>query len=83
MTSPTAPALESSILLRVSFVNLQKFTFHSCDDCASIRMFAPAQNIRSLALVDGRVSVAQNSAIAQPTALPSSSQTRHERYTRT
>ena len=33
--------------LRVSLVNLQKFTFHAWLDCASIRMFAPAQNIRS------------------------------------
>ena len=33
--------------LRVSLVNLQKFTFHAWLDCASIRMLAPAQNIRS------------------------------------
>src|SRR5215470_7752514 len=37
--------------LRVSLVNLQKFTFHSCDDWLSMRMFAPAQNTRSLAEV--------------------------------
>jgi hypothetical protein len=37
--------------LRVSLVNLQKFTFHECADAASIRMFAPAQNVLSLALV--------------------------------
>ena len=36
---------------RVSLVNLQKFTFHSWLDCASIRMLAPAQNIRSRALL--------------------------------
>jgi len=36
--------------LRVSLVNLQKFTFHACDDSASMRMFAPAQNTFSLAL---------------------------------
>ncbi len=29
--------------LRVSLVNLQKFTFHACEDWASIRMLAPAQ----------------------------------------
>ena len=33
---------------RVSFVNLQKFTFQPWEDWASIRMFAPAQKIRSL-----------------------------------
>ena len=37
--------------LRVSLVNLQKFTFHECADAASIRMFAPAQKIFSLPLV--------------------------------
>jgi hypothetical protein len=34
--------------LRVSLVNLQKFTFHPCDDWLSMRIFAPAQNTRSL-----------------------------------
>src|SRR5680860_1536776 len=33
--------------LRVSLVNLQKFTFQPCVDCASILMLAPEQNIRS------------------------------------
>jgi hypothetical protein len=33
--------LESSIPLRVSFVNLQKFTFHACVDVPSMKMFAP------------------------------------------
>ena len=37
--------------LRVSLVNLQKLTFHGCELWASIRMFAPAQKLRSLALV--------------------------------
>ena len=37
--------------LRVSLVNLQKFTFHACGEAASIRMFAPAQKIFSLPLV--------------------------------
>ena len=37
--------------LRVSLVNLQKFTFQECEDDASIRMFAPAQKIFSLPLV--------------------------------
>ena len=37
--------------LRVSLVNLQKFTFHGCGDAASIRMLAPAQKIFSLPLV--------------------------------
>ena len=37
--------------LRVSLVNLQKFTFHACGAAASIRMFAPAQKILSLPLV--------------------------------
>ncbi len=36
---------------RVSLVNLQKLTFQACEAWASIRMFAPAQNIRSLPLV--------------------------------
>ena len=44
-------AVASSMPLRVSLVNLQKFTFHGCEDPASIRMFAPAQKLRSLALV--------------------------------
>ena len=34
--------------LRVSLVNLQKFTFQPCDDWESMRMFAPAQKMRSL-----------------------------------
>ena len=33
--------------LRVSFVNLQKFTLSGCGEQPSIRMFAPAQKIRS------------------------------------
>ena len=37
--------------LRVSFVNLQKFTFHACDDNPSMKMLAPEQNTRSRALV--------------------------------
>ena len=37
--------------LRVSLVNLQKFTFQACEACASILMLAPAQNIRSRPLV--------------------------------
>ena len=37
--------------LRVSLVNLQKFTFHGWEDAASIRMFAPAQKTFSLPLV--------------------------------
>jgi len=41
--------------LRVSLVNLQKFTFHGCDAAASIRMFAPAQKILSLTLVSTTV----------------------------
>ena len=40
-------SLASSRPLRVSLVNLQKLTFHACDDWASIRMLAPAQNIFS------------------------------------
>ncbi len=38
----------SSIALRVSLVNLQKFTFQPCEDWLSIRILAPAQKIRSL-----------------------------------
>ena len=41
----------SSMPLRVSLVNLQKFTFHGWLDWASIRMLAPAQKMRSFALV--------------------------------
>ena len=41
-------AVASSIALRVSLVNLQKFTFHGWLDEASILMFAPAQNTRSM-----------------------------------
>ena len=37
--------------LRVSLVNLQKFTFQACELRPSIRMLAPAQNTRSLAEV--------------------------------
>ena len=37
--------------LRVSLVNLQKFTFHGWEEAASIRMLAPAQKIFSLPLV--------------------------------
>ena len=37
--------------LRVSLVNLQKFTFHACDDRPSMKMFAPEQKMRSLPLV--------------------------------
>ena len=33
-------------------VNLQKFTFHACVDSRSIMMLAPAQKMRSFALVD-------------------------------
>lgn len=44
-------AVASSMLLRVSLVNLQKLTFPACGDSASIRMFAPAQKIRSFPLV--------------------------------
>ena len=40
--------------LRVSLVNLQKFTFQLCAEAASILMLAPAQNMRSLALVTTR-----------------------------
>ena len=42
-------ALASSILLRVSFVNLQKLTLCACEDWASMRMFAPAQKTWGLA----------------------------------
>ena len=41
-------ALASSIARRVSLVNLQKFTFATCDEPRSIMMFAPAQKMRSL-----------------------------------
>ena len=41
----------SSMPLRVSLVNLQKFTFHGWLDAASMRMFAPAQKFESLPLV--------------------------------
>jgi hypothetical protein len=44
-------AVASSMPLRVSLVNLQKLTFQLCEDAASMRMLAPAQNIRSLPLV--------------------------------
>jgi hypothetical protein len=44
-------AVASSISLRVSLVNLQKFTFHGWLLWASIRMLAPAQKLRSFALV--------------------------------
>ena len=37
--------------LRVSLVNLQKFTFHQCSEEDSMLMLAPAQNTRSLPLV--------------------------------
>jgi len=43
--------LASSMPLRVSLVNLQKFTFHACDESPSMKMFAPEQNTRSFALV--------------------------------
>ncbi len=33
---------------RVSLVNLQKFTFHACDDTPSMKMLAPEQKMRSL-----------------------------------
>ncbi len=38
--------------LRVSLVNLQKFTFHSCGDAASIRMLAPGAEHPVLAAGD-------------------------------
>ena len=44
-------AVASSIPLRVSLVNLQKFTFHACGAAASMRILAPAQNTFSLPLV--------------------------------
>ena len=44
-------ALASSIASRVSLVNLQKLTFHACVEPRSMKMFAPAQKIRSLRLV--------------------------------
>ncbi len=37
--------------LRVSLVNLQKFTFHAWLDAPSMKMLAPEQNTRSLRLV--------------------------------
>ena len=37
--------------LRVSLVNLQKFTFHAWLDTPSMKMLAPEQKTRSLALV--------------------------------
>ena len=36
---------------RVSLVNLQKFTFHACVEPRNMKMFAPAQKIRSFRLV--------------------------------
>ncbi len=45
-------SLASSMASRVSLVNLQKFTFQPWLDSRSIMMFAPAQKIRSLRLVD-------------------------------
>ena len=36
---------------RVSFVNLQKFTFHACVEPRSMKMLAPAQKMRSFRLV--------------------------------
>ena len=44
-------SLASSIAKRVSFVNLQKFTFHACVEPRSMKMFAPAQKMRSFRLV--------------------------------
>ena len=44
-------ALESSMPLRVSLVNLQKFTFQAWLERPSMKMFAPEQKIRSLPLV--------------------------------
>ncbi len=41
---------ESSMPLRVSLVNLQKFTFHAWLEPASMKMLAPEQKMRSLAL---------------------------------
>ncbi len=43
--------MASSIPLRVSLVNLQKFTFHSWLAAASMRILAPAQNTLSFPLV--------------------------------
>ena len=49
----------SSMPLRVSLVNLQKFTLCPCDEVASIWMFAPAQKtlstppVRTTALTSG------------------------------
>ena len=43
------PRDASSIALRVSFVNLQKFTLWACVAPASIRMLAPAQKMPGLA----------------------------------
>src|SRR3972149_3177458 len=40
--------LASSMAFRVSLVNLQKLTLWACEDPASMRMLAPAQNTRSL-----------------------------------
>ena len=37
--------------LRVSLVNLQKFTFHAWVDKPSMKMFAPEQKMRSRKLV--------------------------------
>ena len=37
--------------LRVSLVNLQKFTLSMCEERESIGMFAPAENTRSFAEV--------------------------------
>ena len=41
--------------LRVSLVNLQKFTFHACVERPSMKMFAPEQKMRSFALVSTTV----------------------------
>ena len=41
--------------LRVSLVNLQKFTFQACDDMPSMKMLAPEQKMRSRALVSTTV----------------------------
>ena len=45
------PSLASSIATRVSFVNLQKLTFQGWVELRSMKMFAPAQKIRSFRLV--------------------------------
>ncbi len=42
---------ESSRPLRVSLVNLQKFTFHEWLEVPSMKMFAPEQNTLSFRLV--------------------------------